>query len=348
MAEHKKQGIADIPFPLLLAVVAAMGIAAGYMLAGYMQQPEQPYEGLPVDEADETEVDLQNLKDRVSGYLTSLIEANGGVGVEVEATDASKENGMYVVGFDIRENDEVVQQGQAFVSLDGTSLFLSSPLDLTIDISTPEEPEVPKSDKPVVEMFVMSFCPYGQQAESGLAPVAALLGDKIDFQPHYVVYGSEYYQGYEDVYCMPGTSLCSMHGVAEINEDARQACIMRYEPENWWDYTLYVNSHCSYDPNADSYVESCWLDAAAATGVDADAVQTCFEEEGVELMQAEKDLNAQRGVSGSPMLFINGQLYNGGRSAEDYKGAICAAFNDAPEECEQELSSTGSTASGSC
>jgi len=42
------------------------------------------------------------------------------------------------------------------------------------------------SEKPNVKLFVMAYCPYGNQAETGLKPVADLLGDKIEIEPHYI------------------------------------------------------------------------------------------------------------------------------------------------------------------
>jgi len=44
-----------------------------------------------------------------------------------------------------------------------------------------------KSDKPSFKFFVMSFCPYGNQAEAGIKPVFDLLKDKVDWEPHYIV-----------------------------------------------------------------------------------------------------------------------------------------------------------------
>lgn len=44
-----------------------------------------------------------------------------------------------------------------------------------------------KTDKPEVKFFVMSFCPYGNQAEAGLEPVYQLLKDKVSWQPRYIV-----------------------------------------------------------------------------------------------------------------------------------------------------------------
>ncbi|MBU3941884.1 MAG: hypothetical protein KKF74_03150, partial [Nanoarchaeota archaeon] len=47
---------------------------------------------------------------------------------------------------------------------------------------------MPKKDKPEVELFVMSHCPYGTQIEKGMLPVARLLGDKIDFNIRFCSY----------------------------------------------------------------------------------------------------------------------------------------------------------------
>lgn len=49
-------------------------------------------------------------------------------------------------------------------------------------VFSPEE-----SKKPNIKFFVMSFCPFGNQAETGLKPVADLLGDKVEWEPHYIV-----------------------------------------------------------------------------------------------------------------------------------------------------------------
>jgi len=46
----------------------------------------------------------------------------------------------------------------------------------------------PKQSKtPNFKFFVMSYCPYGNQAENGLRPVADLMGDKVEFEPHYII-----------------------------------------------------------------------------------------------------------------------------------------------------------------
>jgi hypothetical protein len=63
-------------------------------------------------------------------------------------------------------------------------------------------------------------------------------------------------------------------------------------------------------------------------------------------LAAERELNVQLGVTGSPTVFINGASYDGGRAPEDFKTAICGAFSTAPSECSQSLGTAASSASG--
>ena len=44
-----------------------------------------------------------------------------------------------------------------------------------------------QSKKPNFKFFVMSYCPYGNQAENGIKPVVELLGDLVEWEPHYIV-----------------------------------------------------------------------------------------------------------------------------------------------------------------
>jgi len=67
------------------------------------------------------------------------------------------------------------------------------------------------------------------------------------------------------------------------------------------------------------------------------------------LLDAEIAMSTEYGVEGSPTVFINDVLYEGSRSPEDYKKAICEGFKEdsRPEECDEVLS-TETGAEGSC
>lgn len=74
--------------------------------------------------------------------------------------------------------------------------------------ATPTTPTAAvKSDKPTVELFVMSYCPYGTQMEKALIPAKELLGDKANISIKFVAY--------------------TMHGAKETQENTRQYCIVQ-------------------------------------------------------------------------------------------------------------------------
>ena len=189
---------------------------------------------------------------------------------------------------------------------------------------------VPKADVPEIEMFVMSYCPFGQQAESGLIPVARALGDSINLVPKFIV-------------SKQGDSYRSLHGEPELNEDIRQMCVYKYYEDKIWDYIEKINAQCSL-----GNIETCWETQAEAVGIDVSKIKTCQQDEGNALLDAEIEATSKYGVTGSPTVIVNGQKYSGGRAPEDYKSYICCAFNDKPEACDTKLGETTGAASGSC
>jgi hypothetical protein len=190
--------------------------------------------------------------------------------------------------------------------------------------------EIPKSTKPSVELFVMSYCPYGTQAEKGILPVAKLLGDKIDFNIRFVYYSMHPSQG-------------------EVEENLRQYCIQKEQKSKF-----------------DNYL-TCFLDkgdsAACLTsaGIDKNKLNLCTAAADKEfqvsankndktkwlsgnypLFNVDKALNEQYSIAGSPTLVINGVQVTSARDPASYLDSICQAFSDGsvPAECGQTLSST--------
>lgn len=66
----------------------------------------------------------------------------------------------------------------------GGSLWEKSKITKTDN--SPNSLTLTKSNKPELKFFVMSFCPYGNQIEDIIKPVAELLGDKADIRPQYI------------------------------------------------------------------------------------------------------------------------------------------------------------------
>ncbi len=186
--------------------------------------------------------------------------------------------------------------------------------------------KVAKSDKPTVELFVMSYCPYGTQAEKGMLPAAEALKDRINFSVKFVYY--------------------AMHGWKEIEENTRQYCIQKEQNDKFVPYlACFLN-----ESNASGCV--------ASTGVNAASLNTCinatdaaynitglFNDQAnwlsgyypiypIDLLE-----NNLYGVGGSPTLVINGVTASSGRDSASMLASICSAFNVAPSECSASLSS---------
>jgi len=274
-----------------------------------------------------------------------------GVGVTVNSVE--EESGVYKLSITL-SSEEGDSDVDGYLTKDGELFFYGvAPVGDADEADEPEAPEptpvaqtasfdAPDVAVPEVKFFVMSFCPYGQQAERGLEPVYQLLGDSVEWSPHFVIY--ENYRGGGPDYCIEDGTLCAMHGIDELNENIRQACVDRdYDSETLWTYLKYVYDNCAL-----SNINTCWLDAAEAASVDSDAVSACQDADGASLMAAERALNVEYGVGGSPAVFVNGEKFNGGRAPENYKQAICTGFEDSPAGCEETVGAAAEAATGSC
>ena len=74
----------------------------------------------------------------------------------------------------------------SYVTKDGSLLFLNA-YDMKKNISNNKQVhEIKKTGKPLVQMFVMSECPYGVMSEEAFFPVAKLLKGKFDFELHFI------------------------------------------------------------------------------------------------------------------------------------------------------------------
>ncbi len=301
----------------VIVVVILLGVAAGlYYINGNT---------ISKDKANKIAIDFIN---------TNLLQG--------QATATTKEitsqSGVYKIKIDVQG-----QEYFTYITKDGKILFpQGAEITPAEEDNTQVTKDIPKKEKSQAMLFVMSFCPYGNQAEDAMAPVVDLLGDKADIKLHYVIYSN--YNGGGANYCLDKENkYCSMHGIQELNQGVRELCVQKYQSDKLWDFVLQINNACS-----SGNVDSCWEPIAKTIGIDVAKIKTCQKDEAINLLQEEVALNEKYEVQGSPMLLINEKEFNGARSAEGYKAGICAGFEDEPTECSQSLSSTTSTADGSC
>lgn len=241
----------------------------------------------------------------------------------------AEKEGLYNLKLDIagREIDTyVTKNGKLLfpqaVDMEAVPNPSSTPSD---DQTAPAAPDLPKSDQPKIELFVMSHCPFGTQAEKGILPAIEKLGDKIDFELKFVYY--------------------AMHGEKEIKEQMNQVCIQQEQNENFNSYLK-----CFLDQGEG---KSCLTTAK----IDQDKLSACVKKLDAQfqvikklndqstwlsgrypLFDVYKEENDRYQIGGSPTLIINGQPASSERSPAAYLSVICAAFNEAPEECQTELS----------
>ena len=153
--------------------------------------------------------------------------------------------------------------------------------------------------KPEVELFVMSYCPYGVQAEQELLPFFETYGDTIDFKLRFIV-GKE--EASEEK-TSEQVEFTSLHGEPELIENKRQMVIAELYPDKLFDYLL-----CRAD-----HLQEAWVNCAKEVGLDVARIAQAVESEKVALelvkeIQRTEELN----VKGSPTLVIDGRIIDGG------------------------------------
>jgi len=249
----------------------------------------------------------------VSGEIAadSVLEiANSQVPGGAELVSVDQKNGVHEVVLLMNGREVPV-----YVTIDGENLISDlTPIDFILETIEGQDPvqqaeseEVIKSDKPKVELFIMTHCPYGTQAEKGLIPTLEALGDAVDAEIRFVHY--------------------FMHDPEEV-ETPRQVCIREEQPDKFMSYLK-----CFLE---EGDAERCFIEA----GIDVNKMETCISSgKADEYYAFDSELSQQYGVSGSPTLIINGVKSSAGRDSASYLLGICSAFNDSPSECEQELSS---------
>ncbi|MCF7846702.1 MAG: hypothetical protein K9M51_01390 [Candidatus Gracilibacteria bacterium] len=183
--------------------------------------------------------------------------------------------------------------------------------------------DLEKKEVPHVELFVMSHCPFGTQMMKGFLPVAATLGDKIDFDLKYVNY--------------------AMHGEKELREQMYQTCISQEYRENLEEYlTCFLTDDdgpgCREEMDLD--LEAC----VAALDEEYD-IMAGFEDKSTWVNDrfpkflVHNEENETYGVRGSPTFVLNGKVMQAARDPQSLLDTVCQGFTDAPEECDKELPS---------
>jgi len=350
---ENKQAFAGIA---IISII--IGLSAGFVVFS----PQEP--SSPTGDPAGTTLELTDseIQAKTGAYLGDNSLALFGAELQFTVKDINKfSDSMYSVTVEAINEGENLGDAIFYVTPDAKYIVLSGILNLDEKLMVPQEgqpaegPEIEvefeKSDRPNVELFVMSFCPYGLKAANNLKGVLGILEDKIDYNFYYLLsLPSEGYEGSTDQYCYLG--YCSMHGKGEVTENLRQMCIRDNYPDKWYSYVSYISEKYDAQEWSASNIDDVWEEAAEAAGLDVAEIQSCFDNEGQALLDAEYDFQQSYATRGSPSVFLNGVYWSGAVTSstanpDGYKEGICSVFNTPPEECYQALSDE-SISGGSC
>lgn len=252
-------------------------------------------------------------------------------------------NGVYHLNLSV-VTGELVQQSDAYLTKDGKMLFPffyntseDTPLS-TVDTRSllcsgtvaGEKPvpeptfqvtcaDLPKADKPLLEVFVVSYCPFGTQMQRALANAVAKapeIGQYIK-----VRYIGDVRKG----------NITSMHGEEEAVENLRQISIREEQPDRYWPYiSCFIKSG-----NADECLKNAKVDTKKLK------ISMNEPDRAPKFAQVDFNLSDTYRAYSSPTLVLNGvevdEFSFGGRSPDVARALLCCGSNETRAFCNQTL-----------
>jgi len=274
----------------------------------------------------------EEAKQKTESYINENLMPSGS---KVKITSISEFKGeLYQMKIDLG-NGQIID---SYVSKDGKTFFpqsmeINGVSDNENDSETAGSTEkgasgevTKKSDKPVVELFIMSYCPYGTQIQKGIIPAVEALGKDIDFELKFVNY--------------------AMHGEKELKENLIQYCVQKESPKK---LTSYLNCFLKDGDSASCLtanklnVDSCVKSADKEFKVTENFTSKTGWQGSYPPFDTDKADNEKYGVQGSPTLIINGEEVSSSRDPQSLLETICSAFNEKPETCSTQLSTAAPT-----
>ena len=148
--------------------------------------------------------------------------------------------------------------------------------------------------KPTLELFVMSYCPFGVQAEEKIIPIVKAFGNKIDFKLQFIAKEKEALSA-QDI-----TPFTSLHGYPEVAENIRQLLIAQEYPEQYLDYILCRGKK----------LDKSWEDCAEKLGIDVAKIQRLFDTpEAEQLFRENIKRAAALGIRASPTILVDNHQF---------------------------------------
>ena len=153
---------------------------------------------------------------------------------------------------------------------------------------------IARMGKPTLELFVMSYCPFGVQAEEKIIPIVKKFGDAIDFKLQFIAQEKEK-PSPQDI--SPFTSL---HGYPEVAENIRQLLVAQEYPDRYLDYILCRGKK----------LDKSWEDCAQKLGIDVAKIQALFDAPEAAQRFRENFARAEAlGIKASPTILVDNHKF---------------------------------------
>ena len=303
-----------------------LGFSVGFLVMGIITVALVSLLITPMTKDNGPQFTIEDAKVKTAKFINeTLLDGKDKISIK----EGVEENGLYKITVTTSQDQDV----DIYLSKDG-KLFIQETLNIEKinkekeDRDATKEAEnkpIPKNDKPVVELFVMSHCPYGTQIEKGILPVLETLGDKIDFELKFCDY--------------------AMHQEIELDEQLQQYCINTEQSTKFIDYLQCFlekgeSKSCLSKANINiSKLNSCISATDKKFSVSANFTDKSTWKGNYPTFNLYKEDNIKYKVGGSPALVINETTAKSDRDPKSLLSKICSAFETPPEECSTELSS---------
>ena len=200
----------------------------------------------------------------------------------------------------------------------------------------------------VMDLYVMSECPFGVKAENKLLPLAKKYGERLQLNLRFIATDVEgkvaemndvnaqkeealkKTQESSNPGCKadfeldPDAKFQSLHGKSEVEEDMRQVIISKLFPAQFFDYVLERNKNIYGD----------WRKAATKTGITTSMVDEAMRDgRGDEWFRTNIAKGNQEGISASPTLRINDAPYELPFDEFPLENQICEAMQNPLPGC---------------
>ena len=153
---------------------------------------------------------------------------------------------------------------------------------------------IARMGKPTLELFVMSYCPFGVQAEEKIIPIVKAFGDKINFKLQFIAAEKE------TVSLSDITPFTSLHGYPEVAENIRQLLIAQAYPDKYLDYILCRGKK----------LDKSWESCAEKLGIDVAKIQKLFDSPEAEQLFRENIKRAEElGIKASPTILVDNHQF---------------------------------------